>query len=292
MSLSFLAAVFTGNNQSGAGTLIGLGNTPRYNKFPNSIMHSQGIHKNLSSATVYKTSKCDATVILFGSPFLFLQFPDYQGPYMQITNRKNASSELDVNNFSTYGLNNNATSMLLIGANKGFDIRLSYRDLFLNKWKDIIDNELSGTEAKRDGNPTLTWEMWPGNISYLSSSKCYLKIHQKLDIELHCWPDYDASITYHIHLYLDSGGHLYGYTARWAYWVESGVKAGEIGNQLESQVISGMGKLNTELTNQLSSYSSISFKDLYYLPGKQTSSAPTGVRTGWTTDDVTIVLEL
>lgn len=293
MSLSFLAGVFTGNSQSGSGTIVGLGSTPRYNKYPNSTMLSMGIHKNLSSATVYKSSKCDATVILFGSPFSFISFPDYQGSFMQITNKKNASSELDVNQFSTYGFNNIATSMLMAGVNRnGIEIRLSYRDIFLDQWKTMLDNELSGSEAKRDGNPTLTWEMWPSGISYLNSSLMYLKVHQKLRIELHCWPDYDASITYHIHLYLDSGGHLKGYTARWAYWVEGGAKASEIADALEPKVISGMSTLNTQLTNQLSTYSAFSFKDLYYLPGNQVSAPPTGVITGWTTDDVTIVLVL
>jgi len=290
MPLSFLATVFTGNNQSGSATLIGLGSTPRYNKYPSGTMHSLGIYKNLNSATIYKTSACDATVILFGS-FPFLQFPDYTGPYMQLTNRKNASSELDVDKFSSYGFNNNVTNMLLVGANRDSEIRISYRDMFLNKWKTLIDQELAGSQAKRDGDPTLTWEMWPTSISYLSSSYRYLKVHQKLKIELHCWPDYEASITYHIRLYLDGGGHIKGYAARWAYWVEAGVKASEIGSQLKPKVIAGMSKLDNELKNQLNPFSSFTFKDLYYLPGKQTSRAPTGVKTGWTTEDITIILE-
>ncbi len=291
MPLSVIASVFTGNNQTGTGQLLGVGTTPRYNRIPSSSMLSMNIHRALSSATVYSSSTADATVILFAPMVPFLSTPDYTGLFMQLANRRNAGSELDVDRFSDHGFNNLATSALVVAPNRAFEVRLSFRDLFLERWKDVIDAELT-SGAKRHGDPLLTWEMWPSGISHLDSNRCYLKVHQRLDIELHCWPDYEASITYHIYLYLDGSNHLRGNVARWAYWIEGGAKADDIEDELRPAVISGMDTLNTELTNQLGDYSSLSFSDLYYLPGNQLSRAPTGVMTGFTASDVTIVVEL
>lgn len=292
MSLSMLSTVFTNSHQSGTARLFGLGNSDRYNRVTSATMASFGIKNNLSSATVYASSSVDATLILFGPLFGFFDMGNFNGEFLQITNRRGAASALDVDRFSDYSFNDRARSMLLVGANRGTEFRLSFRDLFLNQWKTMLDAELAGSQAKRKGDPTLTWEMWPSGISYLDPNRRYLKVHQRLRIEIDWWPDYDASITYHIYLYLDGGGHLRGYVARWAYWVEGGVKSGKIADKLKPKVISGMGTLNSALGDQLDGLSGFTLSALYYLPGRQLSRAPTGVLRGTTLDDVTIVVQL
>lgn len=289
MPITVLSIVYTGNDQSGTGEILGVGSTPRYDQVPASEMLSLGIHQNLSSATIYASSVADATLIFFAPIVPFLPSSDYNGRFMQITNRRNAGSELDINRFSTYAFNNLATSALVVAPNKGSEYRLSFRDMFLPTWRTAIDAELSGG-ARRDGDPTLTWEMWPTGISHLDSGRMYLKIHQPLDIVLHCWPDYEASITYHVYLYLDGSGRLRGNVARWAYWIEGGAKADDIEDRLAPAVLSGMDTLNTELNDQLNALSGFTFTDLFYLPGDQVTRPPTGVLTGFTTDDVTIVV--
>lgn len=289
MPISVLSAVYTGTYQSGSGQLLGVGSTHRYNRISSSEMLNLGIHRTLSSATLYSSSSADATLILF-APFIpFLSMTDYNGLFMQITNRRNSGSELDVNRFSTYGFNNLATSSLVVAPNRGLEVRLSFRDLFLQRWRDVIDAQLTGG-ARRDGDPILTWEMWPTSVSYLDSNRIYLKIHQSLDIVLHCWPDYRASITYHIYLYLNGSGHIRGHVARWAYWIEGGAKADDIEDRLAPAVIAGMDTINAELASQLAAYEAFRFSDLYYLPGDQVSRPSTGVMTGFTTSDVTIVV--
>ena len=183
MPISVLSSVYTGNNQSGSGQLLGLGTTHRYNQIASDEMLSMGIHQNLSSATIYSSSSADATLILFAPIISFLPMPDYTGRFMQITNRKNTGTELDINRFADHGFNNLATSALVVAPYRGFEVRLSFRDLFLERWKTVIDGQLSGG-AKRDGDPILTWEMWPTGISYLNSNSMYLKVHQNLDIEI------------------------------------------------------------------------------------------------------------
>lgn len=291
MSLSVLSSVFTGNNQSGTGRLIGVGRTPRYNRISSGLMSSLGIRQALSSATVYASSTADATVIMFAPLLPFFGGPDYTGRFLQITNRRNAGSEFKVDRFSDFGFNNMATSILVAAPNRGTEFRMSFRDLFLAQWRAQIDAQLTDG-ARRNGDPTLTWEMWPNGINHLSSDHMYLKVHQRLRIELSWWPDYDASITYHLFLFLDGGGRLRGHVQRWAYWVESGIKASSIGDRLRPAVIAGMDKINDELAAQLDPFSGFSFRDLYYLPGNQTTRPPTGVLSGFTTSDVTIVVQL
>ena len=289
MSLAMLSTVFTGNNQSGSARLLGLGRSNRYHALDRDDMQTMGIYRNLSSATVYSSAVCDATLLLFANPYSSLiSLPAYTGRFLQITNRRNSGNELDVASFPS-GINNRSDSILLVAANRENEIRVSFRDLFLERWNTMLDEQLDGSQARRDGDPVLTWEMFPNGISFLDPTRRYLKIHQNLNIELSWWPDYDASITYHIYLYLDGAGRLRGHVARWAYWVEGGIKSGEIADRLEPSVIEGMNTLDEQLDAQTDGIP-FEFSDLYYLPGRQTSRAATGVLEGVTWGDVTIVL--
>jgi hypothetical protein len=290
MSLSVLAGVFSGANQTGVARFYGVGTSERYRRVRRADLSSVGLLSAISSVTDYSSSTASTTLLLFGVPGLpsWAAFPDFQGKYVQITNMK-SGSELDVN-LSAHGFDNETTSLLLVATSRKNETRISFRDIFLSKWKTIIDAKLSGG-AKRSGDPILTWEMFPQGISYLDANRMYLKIHQKLDIEIDWWPDYEASLTYHVFLYLDGAKHLKGYVARWAYWIEGGAKADDIEDKLRPAVISGMSTLNNELTTQLNLLSAFTFSGLYYLPGRQLSAAGTGVKSGWTTDDVTVVLQ-
>jgi hypothetical protein len=225
-------------------------------------------------------------LLLFGSPIPFITFGDFNGQFLQVTNT--GSSADDVNLSGSF--NNWATSGLLVARNRPSEFRVSFRDVFLDRWRDVIDGELSGG-AKRDGDPSLTWEMFPTSVSYLDSDKFYLRIHQNLDIEIPWWPDYEASITYHIRLYR-SGTNVRGYVARWAYWIEGGVKADDIEEQLAPAVISGMETLDDELDTQLSALDFLNVEDVYLLPGRQLGAPSDGTFSSATWSDVTIVLEV
>ena len=290
MSLSMLSNVFTGSNQSGAARLYAVGSSQRYSRASFSDLINVNLYRNLSSATVFASSRSTPTQIFFDNTFFGTPTTNYTGPFMQITNDSN--SALDVN-FSDHGFNNRSASMLLVTPRSGgFEFRFSMRDLFLDQWNTILDAQLSGSRASRNGDPVMTWEMWPTSIPGLSSNLTYLKIHQRLDISIPWWPDYDASLTYHILLSLNGSGTLQGSVASSSFWVESGTKQGRIERELGPQVTAGVTALNTELANQLNAYSAFPFSDIYLLPGNQTTAPSTGVITGDTSDDVTIVVVL
>jgi hypothetical protein len=293
MSLSFLTTIHKDVNLQGVVRPLGLSEKARYSPVTATLLNNFGLYRKISSANIFASSSVDGISIFFGYPansFIHPTLTDFTGNFLQVTNPKNSNNPVTISRFSEYNLNDQTQSVLLVGANKeGLEFKMSFRDLFLEKWNTFLDSELEGTQAVRNGDPVLTWEMWPKNISYLSPDLRYLKIYQKLNIELDWWPDYDASITYHIYLYLDNAMHLKGKVKRWSYWVEGGLKTSGIADELEPQVISGMDKINTELNNELSGLANIEFKDLYYLPGNQTSNVE-AIMTGWTTDDITIVL--
>jgi len=290
MSLSMLSNVFTDSNQSGAARLYAVGSSQRYTRANFADLINVGLYRNLSSATVFASSGATPTHIFFDNTYFGAPTTNYTGPFMQITNASN--SALDVN-FSNHGFNNRTASMLLVTPGSGgFELRFSMRDLFLDQWNTILDTQLSSSRASRNGDPVMTWEMWPTSIPGLSSNLTYLKVYQRLNIEIPWWPDYDASLTYHILLSLNGSGTLQGSVASSSFWVESGSKQGRIEDELGPQVTAGVTDLNTELANQLGAYSALSFSDVYLLPGNQATAPSTGVITGNTSDDVTIVVVL
>jgi hypothetical protein len=285
VSISVLASVFEHSNQAGRMALYGVSRTTRYQRATEDGLSDRDLWRRISSARLFSSREADTTLILCGFPVLFYNPPNYTGVFVQFTNAR-SGSDMNVNVPGSF--NDVTDSLLLVATNRGAETRLSFRDLFLERWKTTIDSKLSGG-AKRAGDPTLTWEMFPEGISHLDPNRMYLKVHQQLDIEIDWWPDYEASITYHIFLFLNSSGRLRGGVARWAYWIEGGAKADDIEDRLAPAVIAGMDDLNSQLSSTLNALP-FTFSDLYYLPGRQLTPAPTGTLTGFTSDDVTIVL--
>jgi hypothetical protein len=291
MSLSALAAVFAGNDQTGNARWYGVSASSRYRRVPRSMLSSAGLDAAISSVTVYASSSAETNLILFGLPGVPWAFlGDYIAGFHQVSNLHGADKPFDTN-LSASGWNNSARSLLVVATRRRPEFRISFRDAFLSKWNDKLDGLLSGTEARRKGNPILTWEMFPSAVSYLDPNRIYLKIHQNLRIELSWWPNYDASVTYHIYLYVNSAKNLRGYVARWAYWVESGVKAKQIGNKIRPKVIQGMDEINSDLASSLTAFDGFDINSRYYLPGRQVGSTTSAQLGGWTTQDTTIVLE-
>ena len=292
MSVSGMAQLFAGANQSGINIVEVTGATQRYELTRASELFNNGLWKQLSSASVFVPPLGATSLICFGFPFAPPGFfPDFAGQFVQFTNL--AGSPVLNKNLSASAFDNQTESALLVKQARAFEVRLSFRSLFLKQWKTVIDAQLSGTQASRDGDPILTWEMFPKGISGLDPLLRYLKITQGLDIAIDGWWDYKASLTYWILLSLDSGGTLQGFVARQSFWVESGIKHDGIVAALAPQVSAGAGVLNIELASALTKATGgFTFTDLYYMPGNQTAAPATGVFTGFTTQDVTIVLQL
>lgn len=287
MSLDGLCALYKNSNQAGALQLYGLGHTNRYFSVDRDTLASGGLLNAISSARVYGCEFADVALVLFRRLANVREVGDFAGDYAQFMNTSN--SDPFAANVPT-GWNDRTHSALLIATRPASEVRVSFRSAFLEQWRETIDAELSDG-AKRNGDPLLTWEMFPESVSYLSNSRAYLKIHQPLDIVLRHWHDYRASLTYHVRLYVNAAGKLRAQGARLAAWVESGVKSDDIAERLFPAVEAGLDTLVTKLNERLALLDILTFRDVYLLPGNQSSPLSTGITTGTTFDDVTIVAE-
>ena len=200
MAVSFLAVVYEHTNRKGRARLMGLPNGNRYRAFNIDDLEEWDLQDLISSADVYGTGSGAANLLLF-------EHDGYRGAFRQLV-RRQASGPTSAN-LTDVGLNDKVSSILLVRSAEDDEFRLSFRDLFLQEWKDRIDPAL-GSQATRQGDPVMTWEMFPEDVSFLSSTRTYLKIHQNLRIDVPWWPDYDASITYHIELYRNAAGRPRG----------------------------------------------------------------------------------
>lgn len=291
MSLSFIATGYEHTNKGGLSRLFGVNQSGRYNHIDESLLGQLSFDAILSSIEVSSSSTATANAILFSNrapgPFdIGISVGDFAGDFRQVVAPKNGAPRFA--NMTDFGFNDRTRSILLVNTNRRLEFRVSFRDQFLDTWNNTLDDQL-GSSASRTGDPLMTWAAFPKGISYLSSDQIYLQISQGLNINIDWWPDYDASITYHLYLYLDGAKKLQGYCQRWSAWVESGIKSGGIMDQLWPKVVAGVTTLNNSLTQAFQSLPA--FNDFYYLPGRQVSPVA-GVASGTTWDDVTLVFEL
>jgi hypothetical protein len=291
MPISAVASVYEHVNQQGISRYYVVSGEAGYDLATRSSLQAAGLDQAISSVVAYSSTSADTNLILFSWPWAGIRLSDFNGLYLQVTNAR-SGREL-VQNLPELGFNDQATALLLLATNRTAQpelARYSFRDLFQEQWNQTLDAELAGSQARRDGDPVLTWELFPRGDPALDPNSMYLMIGQALRIVLDWWPDYYAWISYHLRLYLDEAHHLQGYVARWGYWVEDGVKREAIEAQLRPKVEAGAETLNARLAEALAPTAGFAFSDLYFLPGRQLRPAPTGVLTGVTSDDVTIVL--
>lgn len=287
MSLSFLASGYEHVNKGGLQRLFGVGQSARYNHINEALLGQVSFDAILSSIQVNASASATSNAILFSNNFLgIFNVGNFAGDFRQIVAERNGAANFV--NMTDSGFNDRTRSLLLVNTARGAEFRVSFRDQFLDTWNETLDAQL-GSDASRQGDPLMTWAAFPENISYLSANQIYLQITQSLNINIDWWPDYDASITYHLFLYLDGSRKLQGYCARWSAWVEGGVKSGDIFDELWPKVVDGVTKVNEKLKGAFESLPA--FKDFYYLPGRQTSPI-SGVGSGTSWDDVTLVFEL
>jgi hypothetical protein len=282
MSLEFSGFLFAGTNRTGQSLLVGVGRGNRYSPIRADQLKNSGLYGTIGSAEIITSALADGNLV-------FLKNDDFTGPFAQLTDARSAGDWW-------WNLTGHIGSALLIAGNKQGtkETRVSFRDQFFNQWTTFLDNKLAGGRASREGDPTLTWEVFPASVDSLDPNLAYLKIFQPLHIHMPWyWSDYAASMTYHVFLFPTGDGHLRAAGVRWAYWVEGGAKSGQIASELEPQVRDGLGSLQDQINQQFQLLDGLlgTVTDVYYLPGRQPQNTGTGGLTGNTVDDVTIVIQ-
>jgi len=281
MSVQILASVYEHINRGGQSRFYGVSREARYQKADFVDLDSWGMRDRLSSAELFTSAAAVNNLFLFDGP-------TFNDAYDHLAKGKSGPSR--VVNLTTEGFNDRAASLVLVATGRRPEFRVSFRDAFLADWNTTLDGVL-GSSANRTGDPIMTWEAFPRSISYLDPNLVYLKIHQNLNINIDWWPDYSAWVEYHIRLYLDGARHVRGYCARWAYWIEGGIKTGGIEDRLRPAVQSGCSTLSNRLNARLGQLN-FAVNDLYILPGRQLFPLADADAQGQTEEDATIVVEL
>jgi hypothetical protein len=280
MALEFIGFLYTGPSETGRSLAVGVGHKQRYNPIRQDVLDNFGFASNIQSASLFTTPEATANLI-------FLQNDDFSGAFAQASEALGTGKQ-------TWGVGGQIRSVLLVASDRGGerDYRISFRDQFLQTWDNYLDQKLAGEQASRNGDPTLTWQVFPQGIPNLDPNLAYLKIYQPLHISLPWyWSDYEASMTYYLYPYIDGNGRLRTYGARWEYWVEKGAKSHKIGDRLRPKVENGLPELVDVVNRRLASFDRLgSLRDVYLLPGNQLFPIGTGGVMGFTTDDVTIVV--
>lgn len=281
MALAAVANLYSGPNRTGSSMFAGLGVGDRYSLITEGELSAARLLNSVESGTM-STGTSNLNLVLF-------DHGDFSGDFTQLS-----MSRDEAGTFWTGGPTHSA---LLIASNAQgtSEHRLSFEQLFRGKWDSFLDQQLAGKEVSREGEPTLSWRMFPNGDQagdqYLSAGQTYLHIEQELHVHMPWyWPDYMARMEYWVELYA-AKGQLQAWVAAWYVWVESGAKSGKIFDQLAPEVEAGMSALQTQLNKELALTALLDPTDVYLLPGTQLTSVETGpAYQGNTNNDVTIVV--
>lgn len=175
---------------------------------------------------------------------------------------------------------NDITSSLLSVHRSGLELSVALGLTYREQIAGEIDTQLADFSATRNGDPIITWEMWPS----FSPTRKYVVIRQRLVVDVPDWPwDYDAEFRYYVYFYLDGDGRLRGYV-EWVYaWVERGIWSGKVMEQVWPLVSFDGAAAANEFLDGITNSIPLSFQALYYLPGA-------GASVGDVEDDITMVL--
>jgi hypothetical protein len=283
MSIMALAFLYSGPNETGTSLVSGLGSGDRYAQITNSLLSGQGLLDSVASGQLDCT-EADLNLICFHNN-------DYTGQFFQLSLPHSEGSS------GFWHAGQTQSALLIASNNVGVkENRVSFVDQFRTKWDNNVDGQLQGTQVTRDVEPLLTWQMFPTNDQWLSSSQTYLRIHQPLHVHMPWyWSDYQASMDYNSVLYITGDSHLRAYVADWECWVEPGAKRGDVHSQLDPKVEAGMSTLRDQMNQQLAATDLLGpIKAVFYLPDKQLSPIGTGTLGTFgsnTSNDITIVVQ-
>jgi len=170
-------------------------------------------------------------------------------------------------------MNDDVESGLLVNRSTD-EIELNMNDLLRDAFRDAFDEATAGTQVSRRGNPRIYSVFWPS----WDGSRKFVRIEQKMNVELDWWPDYDAKVQYDVYFYV-SGGELRAYVARTRTWVEGGIFTGSILDELHPQMVDGADSLDEQLESGLSLLNILGaigggFNGVYLLPGNPPAMTP------------------
>lgn len=291
MSLLAAAWLYSGPNRTGSYDLTGLGVGDRYTAVSHAELDAHNLVNSVASGQL-TCSAADLNLVLFDQA-------DYSGHFFQVSKRREDGDA------TFWHVGPTQSALVIASRNSGSsENRFSFVDMFRESWDTFLDPQLPqisvavngvslGTvRVSREGEPLLTWRMFPEGDQWLDRHQVYLRVHQPLHVHMPWyWSDYSASADYHIVLFTTGDHTLRAWVADNEWWVEGGALSSTIGDLLGRAVSAGMAPLQKNLNDKLKMADAFgAINDVFYLPGRQLTPIGTDVFSGNTADDVTIVV--
>ena len=175
MPFDSMGQVFHGPGLTGKGYSFGLDHS-RYFRLDQQQMMENDLFVSVRSAVVYGSHVATPTLILFMFPKNFPQWKQsFSGPYVQISNRRNSGRQYAISHLGAY--DRHSSSLLFVPTRRKQEYRASVRDMALEDWREVVDQMMGSGGSHREGDPWITWKMWPRNQEYLDPALCYVTIH-------------------------------------------------------------------------------------------------------------------
>ena len=173
-------------------------------------------------------------------------------------------------------MNDNIESALILRRNS-LEVVQPLHDLVVPEFKTEFDNATAGTQVKRAGEPTIYGAFFPPH----DPNAMLVRLEQNVTVELDCWWDYDARVSFDVEFRLVDG-QLDGYCKWYTIWVEGGVFSGKILDEMKPRIADACAILTDKLRQKLAllnfgaALAGYKFGSVYVLPGKVPTFPPTG----------------
>jgi hypothetical protein len=190
-------------------------------------------------------------------------------------------------------LNDDIESALIIRRNAR-EVIQPLRDMIVPDFEVQFDAATAGQQVRRNGSPTVSALIFPSH----DPNTMLVRIQQRMIVELDCWWDYDATVSFDVEFRLTNATTIDGFCKWVTTWVEGGAFSSAIRNEMHPRMLQAAGTLTQRLRQSLALVNfgaallGYRFGALYVLPGSQPTFPPAGPygRTGTSTEDCCIVV--
>lgn len=150
MGLETTGAIYTGPNQTGRSMIIGIPQGDRYYHVDGPQLGQDGFFDQIQSGRLFASPRVDVSLAIFWTQ-------NFDANFLQLTAVRGGDG-------FTFWATGPVRSYLLTATSPGGaeEVRMSYRDMFAQEWKTLIDEMIRGS-GRRDYEPVLNWDMFPTN---------------------------------------------------------------------------------------------------------------------------------
>jgi len=237
----------------------------------------------------------DATDGEVAGEVILFQDARFEGRYARFTTTPGAPTVRNEVNYVGGHIDNRTSSVLVVRRYNNENAYAIGANLEALGGLGAIENRVNDFDRIRmRGDVIVTWDMWPdGSLSDRdprpNDDRRFIWVRIPINVNAARNPDrynvnYHAEIRYWIYLWVDAAGDLQGHVAYSGVWVENGIRRRRVRRTIEDNLPDTEAEVNEMLDWMLSLLNLTGpFRRQYFLPG-------TAAATGYTSDDVTLVL--